>query len=237
MDNQVQSNEEMEIDLLELAKVVCRKWFTILLCMVILAVTAFGVSTIAMTPQYTASSMIYILSNTTEEATSMTEIQVGASLAEDFMIIGKSRPVVEEVIKKLDLNMTYGELVENLVFEQPTNSHVLKISLTNPDAELAANVVNMIADLTKERIADVMGTEEPDTVEEAVVPTKPSSPNVMKNIILGALVGAILAIGVIVVRYLLDDTIKDEDDVKKYLQLNTLAAIPLEKRGGSSKRK
>lgn len=237
MDNQVQSNEEMEIDLLELAKVVCRKWLTILLCMVILAVTAFGVSTIAMTPQYTASSMIYILSNTNEEATSMTEIQVGASLAEDFMIIGKSRPVVEEVIKKLDLNMTYGELVENLVFEQPTNSHVLKISLTNPDAELAANVVNMIADLTKERIADVMGTEEPDTVEEAVVPTKPSSPNVMKNTILGALVGAILAIGVIVVRYLLDDTIKDEDDVKKYLQLNTLAAIPLEKRGGSSKRK
>ena len=60
----------------------------------------------------------------------------------------------------------------------------------------------------------------------------------MKNTMLGALLGAVLAAGLIIVLYLMDDTIKDEDDVKKYLQMNTLAALPMEKRrrGKSGKR-
>ncbi len=58
---------------------------------------------------------------------------------------------------------------------------------------------------------------------------EPSSPNLMKNLMMGGLLGMILAIAVIVVRFLMDDTIKTEEDVKKYLGLNTLASLPVEK--------
>ena len=236
MEKQIHENEDV-IDLLDLGRVLLRKWWAIALCLVIGAAAAFGGTKLLITPQYTATSMIYILSESTS-ITSLADVQIGDSLAQDFMIIGKSRPVVEKVIKRLDLDASYEAVSKTITFENPTDSHILKISVTNPDPKLAADISNAVAEVTRAQIADVMGTDEPNTLEEAIVPVSPSSPNTMKNTMLGALLGAVLAAGLIIVLYLMDDTIKDEDDVKKYLQMNTLAALPMEKRrkGKSGKR-
>ena len=236
MEKQIHENEDV-IDLLDLGRALLRRWWAIALCLVIGAVAAFGGTKLLITPQYTATSMIYILSESTS-ITSLADVQIGDSLAQDFMIIGKSRPVVEKVIKRLDLDASYEAVSKTITFENPTDSHILKISVTNPDPKLAADISNAVAEVTRAQIADVMGTDEPNTLEEAIVPVSPSSPNTMKNTMLGALLGAVLAAGLIIVLYLMDDTIKDEDDVKKYLQMNTLAALPMEKRrkGKSGKR-
>ena len=236
MEKQIHENEDV-IDLLDLGRVLLRKWWAIALCLVIGAAAAFGGTKLLITPQYTATSMIYILSESTS-ITSLADVQIGDSLAQDFMIIGKSRPVVEKVIKRLDLDASYEAVSKTITFENPTDSHILKISVTNPEPKLAADISNAVAEVTRAQIADVMGTDEPNTLEEAIVPVSPSSPNTMKNTMLGALLGAVLAAGLIIVLYLMDDTIKDEDDVKKYLQMNTLAALPMEKRrkGKSGKR-
>lgn len=236
MEKQIHENEDV-IDLLDLGRALLRKWWAIALCLVIGAAAAFGGTKLLITPQYTATSMIYILSESTS-ITSLADVQIGDSLAQDFMIIGKSRPVVEKVIKRLGLDASYEAVSKTITFENPTDSHILKISVTNPDPKLAADISNAVAEVTRAQIADVMGTDEPNTLEEAIVPTAPSSPSTMKNTMLGALLGAVLAAGIIIVLHLMDDTIKDEDDVKKYLQMNTLAALPMEKRrkGKSGKR-
>lgn len=236
MEKQIHENEDV-IDLLDLGRALLRKWWAIALCLVIGAAAAFGGTKLLITPQYTASSMIYILSESTS-ITSLADVQIGDSLAQDFMIIGKSRPVVEKVIKQLDLDATYESVSKTITFENPTDSHILKISVTNPDPKLAADISNAVAEVTRAQIGDVMGTDEPNTLEEAIVPIAPSSPSTIKNTMLGALLGAVLAAGLIIMLHLMDDTIKDEDDVKKYLQMNTLAALPMEKRrkGKSGKR-
>ena len=226
-------NDEMVIDLLELFYVLMNKLWIIILCGVVGAVVAFSGTKLLITPQYTASSMIYILSETTS-ITSLADIQLGASLAEDFIVIGKSRPVIERVIRQLDLETNYEELASTISIVNETDTHILTISVTNPDPELAADISNTLAENIKEQIADIMGTEEPNTVEEAVVPTKPSSPSTMKNTLMGGALGVLLVSAVIILLHLLDDTIKNEEDVKKYLGLNTLAAIPLEKRSKKS---
>ena len=57
--------------------------------------------------------------------------------------------------------------------------------------------------------------DKPSSVEEAEKPNYPVSPNVKKNMIMGGLIGAVLAVGVFTLLFLLDDTIKSEEDVKK----------------------
>lgn len=232
MEGQLQ-NDEMEIDLLELFHVVMRKLWVIILCGIIGVVVAFSGTKLLITPQYTASSIIYILSETTS-ITSLADIQLGASLAEDFIVIGTSRPVIERVIKQLDLETDYEELVNTIEIVNKADTHMLTISVTNPDPELAADISNVLAENIKAQIADIMGTEKPNTVEEAVVPEKPSSPSTVKNTMIGGILGAFLAAAIVVLLYLLDDTIKNEEDVKKYLGLNTLAAIPFEKKSKKS---
>ena len=107
---------------------------------------------------------------------------------------------------------------------------LMRMTATNSDAQLAADIANAAADAVAERISEVMVIDKPSSVEEAEKPNYPVSPNVKKNMIMGGLIGAVLAVGVFTLLFLLDDTIKSEEDVRRYLQLNTLASIPKEKK-------
>ena len=221
----VQPDDEMEIDLLELFQVLLQKAWVIILCMVIGAGLAFGGTKMLLTPKYSASSQIYILTKTTS-VTSLADIQMGAQLTVDFEVLAKSRPVVEEVIDELNLDYTYEELVEMITTQNPSDTRILKMTVENEDPNLAKEIANAMAEVTAERVAYIMTTDKPKIVEEAVTPEKPSSPSTVKNTALGG----ILAMGIIVIISLMNDTIQTEEDVRKYLDLNTLAALPLEKR-------
>lgn len=222
-------DDEIEIDLGELFHLILQKIWIIILCIIVGAALAFGGTKFLITPQYSASSIIYILTKTTT-VTSLADIQMGAQLTVDFEILAKSRTVVEEVIETLDLDTTYEELLSQITTENPTGTRMLELTVTDPDPEMAKTISNALADATADRVADVMNSDKPNIVDRAVKPANPSSPSTIKNTAIGALAGAFLAIAVVVIRFLLNDTVQTEEDIRKYLNLNTLAAVPLEKR-------
>lgn len=227
-------DEEMEIDLLELFSTLLQRWYLILVCALIFGAAAFGYTKYFITPQYKASSMIYILSTKQATDLSMTlDIQTSKQLTADFEILAKSRPVVEAVIDNLELDTDYETLVKRITVENPSNTFVLKMTAKDPDPEMACNLSNALSDATAEQVAKVMDTDKPNKVEEAVVPKEPVSPNVMKNTLMGVLAGAFLMCAFVTFMHIMDDRIKTEEDITKYLELNTLATIPLNK--GSKK--
>lgn len=226
MDEQLR-DDEIEIDLLEIFHVLWRKAWLIILCFIVGAVVTGAVTKVFIVPQYTSSSMIYILTKTTS-VTSLADIQMGTQLTVDFETLATSRPVVEAVIEDLDLDATYDEVVEMITISNPADTRILMISVESPEPELSKNIADSMADATADRVAEVMSTDKPSIVEDAVISEEPSSPSLVKNVAIGGLLAAILVIAILVVKLLLDDTIKTEEDVVKYLELNTLAMIPLE---------
>ena len=192
---------------------------------------------VMVTPLYKATSTIYILGNKTEDNVNVSDLQVGSQLTKDYQELIKKRSVLEPVIKELGLDMSYEGLRGSVEVNNAQDTRFLEISVSNPDPELAAKISDEIAKTTIIKVADVMRTDKPSLVEKAHVPTSPVSPNLMKNVVLGALLFAIIAVAVIVVKYLLDDTVKDEEDVMKYLGLNTLASLPDTKEAKRRKRK
>ena len=113
--------------------------------------------------------------------------------------------------------------------ENPTDSRIIKITVTNTDPQLASDIANNLADNLSARVAEVIDTDKPSSVENSLPATKPSSPSKSKNTILGGILGLLIAIGIVLVRYYSDMSVRDEDDVRKYLGLGTLASIPYEK--------
>lgn len=227
-------DDEMEIDLLELFSTLLQRWYLILVCALIFGAAAFGYTKYFITPQYEASSMIYILS--TKQATDLSmalDIQTSKQLTADFEILAKSRPVVEAVIDNLELDTDYETLVKKISVTNPSNTFVLKMTAKDPDPEMACNLSNALSDATAEQVAKVMDTDKPNKVEEAAIPKEPVSPNVMKNTLLGVIGGAFLMCAFVTFMHIMDDRIKTEEDIAKYLELNTLATIPLNK--GSKK--
>ena len=148
----------------------------------------------------------------------------------DFITLSKSRPVIREASEKIGLDMSYESVAGMITVENPTDTSMLKTTVTSADPELARDLSNAMSDTLAMRIQEVMNRDKPSTVEKAVKPQYPFSPNTTKNMMLGGLLGAVLVMGILIVRFLMDDRIKDQDDVEHYLQLNVLATIPLERK-------
>ena len=230
MNKEFVEDDEIEIDLVELFHVILSKWWALLISLIIGSLAAGLVTAFAITPLYKAKSTIYILGSS-NSVISMQDLQIGSQLTKDYQELIMKRPVLEETIKKLKLDLTYEQLKSKVEVVNATDTRFIEIKVTDPDPELAAKIADTIAKTTMDKVALFMKTDKPSFVEHAVVPEHPVSPSLGKNIVLGGLLLMILTIAVIVTRYLLDDTVKNEEDVRKYLGLNTLAALPDTKEG------
>lgn len=226
----VRANDEIEIDIKELFYVIRSKIVIIILAGIIGATIAGLWSSFCIKPLYTTSTKLYIVSKTSI-STTISDLQLGTQLTKDYMVLVKSRPVVEQIIENLGLEMSYEGLVGAVSLENEPDTRILTIKITNPDPYLAKQIVDEFAKVSSTQISKIMDVQKPSIVEEGNVERVPSSPNVKKNIMLGGLIAMFLLAGIAVVIYLLDDTIKNADDVEKYLDLNTLGMIPVEEGG------
>ena len=228
------NNEEIEIDLLELVRVLWSRLWAIVLATALGLGIAAGVTILFIKPVYNSTSILYVLTKTTS-ITSLSDIQMGTSLTQDYMVVIKSRPVLEKVIDNLGLDMSYQELNDKVKVNNPTNTRFLEITVSTNDAYLSKKIVDELADVSAERMAEVMETQAPNIMDYGQVSNTPASPSLIKNAFIGAVIGFVIACGIIVVMYLLNDSIKTSEDIEKYLGINTLGLIPLE--DGVSKRK
>ena len=226
--------EETEIDLVEVFHALVSKIWLIIL----LAALGFGLmvgyTMLFVKPTYSSSSTIYILSKT-KSITSLADFQIGTQLTQDYKVIITSRPVLEEVIQNLGLNTTYDALKKQISINNPDNTRFLEITITDTDAYLAKKIVDELTDVSVKNTASVMDTEPPNIMDYGQVPEKPIAPNMKKNGIIGGLLGFVLACAIIIIQFMMNDSIKTGEDVEKYLGLNVLGMIPLEE--GVSKRK
>ena len=221
------SQDEMEIDLLEIFGVLMSRLWLIVLTGVLFAGAAGVFCKFVVTPIYTSTTQLCILSNTTSIA-SLSDLAIGTQLTQDYIVVTKSRPVVEQVIDNLELDMTYEELLAVTTVENPEDTRILSISVTNPDPTLAKQIVDQYAQVSRKRIAKLMDIKEPGLIEEGHVAERKTSPTTTRNAMVAGILGIILACAVVIIRHMLDDTIKSSEDVERYLGLNTLGILPIE---------
>lgn len=220
------SQDEMEIDLLEIFGVLMSRIWLILLVAVVFAGGTGVFCKFIMTPIYTSTTQLCILSNTT--IASLQDLAIGTQLTQDYIVVVQSRPVVEQVIENLELDMTYEELLSVTSVENPTDTRILSISVTNPDPTLAKQIVDQYAQVSRKRIAKLMDINEPGIVEEGHVAEGKTSPTTTKNAMIAGVLGILFAAAIVIIRYMMDDTIKSSEDIERYLGLNTLGILPIE---------
>lgn len=221
-----QYEEEIEIDLKELFFVLWNEIKLILLSAVLMAAIVFVFNKFVLTPQYAATSKLYILSKSTS-ITSMADLQIGSNLTQDYMVIIKGRTVVDTVIENLQLDETYESLSEKIAITNPSDTRILNITITCDDPKEAKQIADEFAVVASAYIAEKMDQDPPNIIENAFVNENPVGPSTMKNTVLGFIIGFVLMCGIIIVVYIMDDTLNDPEQIEKHLGLNTLASIPI----------
>lgn len=234
MENQ---NEEVEIDLMDLFHYLKKKIWIILAAFVVCAVVGFAFTSIFVTPEYTASTRMYVLNRSNEDNVVSADYQISNYMISDYTVLITGRNVTQAVISELGLDMDDEELAEMLKVTSPDDTRVLQISVTDTDPQRAANIANSVRVIASKQIKEIMDVDAVNLIYEAEVPEEPSAPSVMKNTVLAAAVGMIAAIAVFVVIYMVDDTIRTEEDVERYLGLSVMGVIPASKDLGTATEK
>lgn len=236
VEKRYQDDGEIEIDLGELLFELKKKMWMILLALGIGTGIAGAYSKYIIIPQYHSEAKLYVLSKETT-LTSLADLQIGSQLTLDYKELVVSRTVLQEVVNRLKLDMSYRQLASKLSIDNPKNTRILTLTVTDPDPYLAKEIVDEVSNTASEYIGDIMEMIPPKLVESGEVTSTPVSPNVKKNAMMGGLFAAFLVCGVITLQVLLNDTVKTEEDVEKYLNLPVLAEIPQKKSEKSAGKK
>lgn len=229
----VDAEEYDTIDLLEVLEIVRQHILVVILVTVLAAAAGFGVSRFLMVPQYEASALMIV--NTRQDATAnVTSDQINSAtkLVSTYSIIIKSDTVLQQVINNLGLSLTYPHLQDRVTVSAVDDTQVMQITVRSDNPEWARQVCEQITQISPDVILESVEAGSVKLISQAAANPDPVSPNVMRNTAVAGLLGLVLTLGVIILREMLDNKIKSEDDVRKYLELPVIGVIPDYEMGG-----
>ena len=230
MENQVtNNNDEIEIDLGEIFHLILSRLGVIILSGIILGVISIIGTMLFITPQYESTTKIMVLNKQDSNTLTSADMQTSTQLTKDYAELIKSRTVLEGVIAQLNLNITYQQLLGKLTVDTSTDSRIVTIIVSDEDPYTAS-------DMAAEHIQSVMDIEAVNVVDSANIPSEKASPSLAKNGVIGGLLGVIIAMAIVIIIYLTNDTIKVEEDVERYLGLSVLGSIPYSEKESRSKK-
>jgi len=206
----------------------------IIVCAALICAVIAGIYTVYfVTPMYQATSILYVLSP--ESILNISSLQLGTALTSDYIKVFDMWEVHEAVISNLNLGYTYTQMRENLTVTNSTGTRMLDISFTSPSPAEAAAIANEYAKVASEYIQQTMSTDKPNIMSLALEPANPVSPSRTRNILLGFGLGAVMAVILMTVRFLMDDKIKTSDELRDVTGLVTLAVVPVDENAAEQK--
>lgn len=220
-------NDEVEIDIGHILSILWEKILLIIATGIIVGLAGFLVSKFLITPKYESETKLYILNRANDSATTLSDVQLSTQLTKDYQILVTSAPVMNQVIKELGLNMKASELASTISVDTPSDTRVLQITVTSDDPKRAKDIADKVAQVSSKKICDIMKIEQVNVIEEGSLSEEPAVDTVQKWTLIGLALGIVLSCAVIIIRSMLDDTVKTTEDVEKYFDLSTLAVIPI----------
>ena len=191
-------------------------------------------------PLYTTyTTIILTKSNETQTGTTITQndILLNQKLVETYSKIIKSKLVLEQVISETGVTYTAEELSENVSVEAYENTEMLKISVTDQDPELAANIANSIAQVFSGEIAKIYQINNISVVDVAVTPEEVSNNTLKRDLLIALFISIFGTIGVVFVVYYFDDTVKLTDDLEEEIGMPVVAKVFKSDIGSKNNRK
>lgn len=219
-------SDDTEIDLVELFYVFLNRIWLLVICMAIGGAAAFAWTACFIKPVYKTSAEIYVVSASNNSVVNLADLQLGSAVKTDYMELMISRPVLEKVIESLNLNKTVNEIRSMVSITNKADTRILQIAATSTDPQLATDVANELATQSILLLPEIMENEPPNLVSTALFPTAPAGPSIVKNTLLGAILGFVLCGAVLVVIFLSDRSFKGADDMQKYFGMMPLAVVP-----------
>jgi capsular polysaccharide biosynthesis protein len=223
---------EQSIDMKRYFRLLKRKIWLIFSFVVVCAVGSALISLFLMQPTYQASTKLIV--NKSEDTTSLQQIDLNTvnaniKLIDTYKEIIKTPAIMDIVVtENPDFGLTSAQLINKVTVNSVNNTQVMTVSVTDYSYEKAVRIVNAISKVFQTEIPQIMKVDNVSLLNEAQLMDQPEpvSSSVVFNVIVTAFLSFLLIASIILIIDYFDDTLKNEEDVSKYLGLPTLSMIP-----------
>ncbi len=216
--------EVKTIDLVELMYHVLSRIHYVLVCALVGAIIMV-IQAASTVPVYSATAKLYIVGS--QGATiNVSDLQLGSMLTMDYEEVFRTWEVHEMVRSQLGVDYTYSQLQSMIRIANPEDTRILYITARHSNAQMAADIANAYASAARTFILQTMDAEEPNLFSVALVPSVASVVSKASNAVKGFMLGAVLAVGVIVLLFVLDDRPRTPEHIQQAADIPTLAVIP-----------
>lgn len=219
-------NDTREIDLLDLFHWLKKRFRLLLAACVISALTGALFTLLFVDVEYKASTRIYVLNRSSDAIIMASDYSVANYLVSDYTVLITGENVTNEVIEQLGLKMSASQLAKQISVSAIDSTRILQIEVVDTDPKRAADIANCTREISSRQIKEIMDVDAVNLVYEASVPQERSGPNLGKNTVLATFVGFVLTLGVMLIFYAVDDSLRTEEDVERFLGLRVLGVIP-----------
>lgn len=215
-------------DLWELIQQIKKYFWILIVATVIGGGVGFLGSNMLIEPQY-ESAITMIVNTKQDNSTVVTNdnITSAQNLVSTYSVILKSNTVLNQVIDRLNLEITYDDLESNVYVNAVDDTQIMRVAVRNSDKEQSASIVNEIASVAPDIIVDTVEAGSCKVISQVMTSDSPVTPNIPKNTILAAAIGLMVAIILITLLTVFKvKKIVDDNDVQKYIDLPILGVIP-----------
>ena len=168
------------------------------------------------------SNNSYNLDNSTID---QNDIILNQKLVSTYRQIVKSKLVLQQVIKVLNLKYSYEELYKMVNVSALENTEILKISVNDTFAEVAALIANTIAIVFEKEITSIYNINNVSIIDKAEIPTEASNIHIVKDIVIVALATSLLCIGGVFIIFYFDDKLRYSEKIEEEIGMPIIAKV------------
>lgn len=221
-------NEPAEdyIDLGEIFNTLVRRIGIILLAAVVFGLGGFLYAAFLATPLYNAEAMMIVNSGEHySEYVSTDQLRSAASLVNTYSVIVTSDTVMDDVVKNLKMEDTFKDEVDKITVTAVNDTQIMRITVTASSPETALKVCSEITRVAPPVILDVVEAGSVKMVSKASVEPRPVTASAKKVTALAGAAGFLLAAAVIVIITIMDNKVKNENDIRN-ANLALIGVVP-----------
>lgn len=221
-----------ELDLKELFFMFWNKKLEIILITLIFVAVGIGYSYFFVKPEYTSTTSLVLAQSsssgqTGDGAISATDLTMNSKLVSTYSELIKRKAILGQVCENLNIpDSNIQELRGKIKVNSAKNTEIIEISVTNKDPNIAAAIANEIAKVFGEKIVEIYNISNVYLLDRAEANAVPSNINHMKDVVIFAFIGLVIAAVYVLIANMLDNTIKTEQDVEATTELLVLSSIP-----------
>lgn len=223
-----------ELDLKQLVNIFLNKRLQIISIVLIFLIIGIIYTFMFITPKYKSYTSLVLAKsdNVSEDAKdtstiTQTDITLNQKLVSTYSELIKSKNVLREVIKNLNINEDEESLKGNISVSAVKDTELIQITVTNYYPDRASDIANEIAKVFTKKVGEIYHINNVYIVDEAESSYIPYNINHVKDIIIFMVVGFVVSIAYVLVANLLDTTIKTAEDIEKQIDVTVLASIPV----------